>query len=413
MKRQTKLTFAAGGAMTLLAAVLVSALGLQSSQAEDVPAAVPQATPVSVASVIKRNVTRWSEFSGRMEAVERVDVRSRVAGAVQEVHFVEGALVKKGDLLFSIDPALYQAAVDQAAAQVAAAKARVAYTRSELERAQRLVSKNAIAQREVDQRLNERREADANLLAAQAALQTAKLNLSYTEVRAPVAGRVGKVEITVGNLVAAGPGAPVLTSLVSVSPIYASFDADERTVARTLEGLSSRKQLDSVPVQISTGNDAEISGHLQLVDNQVDSRSGTIRLRAVFDNQDGNLIPGQFARIHLGEAAAEPVVLINDRAVGTDQNKKFVMVLEEDNITSYREVALGDSIDGLREVTSGLHAGERIVINGLQRVRPGSLVMPQVVPMASDAAAAAANASNKPALSEASAGAEGSDANPS
>ena len=194
------------------------------------------ATPVSVATVVQSEVATWDEFSGRLEAVERVDIRSRVAGTVQSVHFREGALVGKGDLLITIDPAPYEAEVDRADAQVVAAQARLTFTRSETERMQRLLDEHAIAQREVDERTNAQREADANLRAAQAALQSARLNLGYTQVRAPVAGRVGRLEITSGNLVAAGPGAPVLTTLVSVSPIYASFEADEQVVARALHG---------------------------------------------------------------------------------------------------------------------------------------------------------------------------------
>jgi membrane fusion protein, multidrug efflux system len=375
--------------LTAIAAVVAAGVvGLHSQQAEaNPPAAAPQAIPVSVATVATQDVAAWEEFSGRLEAVERVDVRSRVAGAVQSVHFREGSLVKAGELLITIDPAPFQAEVDRAEAQVVAAQARVSYTKSELERANRLWSEHAIAQRELDERSNASREADANLRAAQAALQSARLNLGYTQVRAPVAGRVGRIEVTQGNLVAAGPSAPVLTTLVSVSPIYASFDADERTVTRALAdlpgGAGARNQLDKVPVQIGTSatSDTPYTGRLQLVDNQVDARSGTVRVRAVLDNKDGALMPGQFARIRLGQAKSRPAVLVNERAVGTDQNKRFVMVVGKDNTLAYREVQLGASIDGLRIVTAGLQANERVVVNGLQRVRPGALVQPQMVPM--------------------------------
>jgi multidrug efflux system membrane fusion protein len=318
---------------------------------------------------------------------------------VQSVHFREGALVNKGDLLITIDPAPYAADVERASAQVVAAQARQAFTRSEAERAQRLLDEKAIAQREHDERSNALREADANLRASQAALQTAKLSLGYTEVRAPVAGRVGRLEITVGNLVAAGPGAPVLTTLVSVSPIYASFDADEQIVTRALRdlqgleksGASARAQLERIPVQMWTGTqsldaagitaDKPFTGRLQLVDNQVDAKSGTVRVRAVFDNKDGSLIPGQFARLRLGQATTTPALLVNERAVGTDQNKKFVMVIDAENKANYREVTLGANVNGLRIVTAGLKPSERIVVNGLQRVRPGALVAPEPVAM--------------------------------
>jgi len=386
----------AGTTLTALAAVATAVFTLGSPTAGATSSqAAPPATPVSVATVVAGDVATWDEFSGRLEAVERVDIRSRVAGTVQSVHFREGALVNKGDLLITIDPAPYAAEVERAAAQVVAAQARQAFTRSEAERAQRLLEEKAIAQREHDERSNALREADANLRAAQAALQTAKLSLGYTEVRAPVAGRVGRLEITVGNLVAAGPGAPVLTTLVSVNPIYASFDADEQTVTRALRdlqgleksGASVRAQLERIPVQMWTGslgnvsNDAPTVGRLQLVDNQVDAKSGTIRVRAIFDNKDGTLMPGQFARLRMGQAKPSAALLISERAVGTDQNKKFVMVVGNDNKAAYREVTLGANVNGLRIVQSGLKANERIVVNGLQRVRPGSLLEPQVVPM--------------------------------
>ena len=228
-------------AATIAALAVLSggALYLSSSNAETRPAAegrnaAPQALPVPVAVIEQHEVSTWDEFSGRLEAVERVDVRSRVAGQVKSVHFTEGALVKSGELLVTIDPDPYAAEVDRTQAQVVAAQARLSYAKSEHQRARRLWEESAIAQRELDERVNAEKEADANLRAAQAALTSAKLNLSYTEVRAPVAGRVGKLEVTVGNLVAAGPGAPVLTTLVSVNPIYASFDADEHVVLRTL-----------------------------------------------------------------------------------------------------------------------------------------------------------------------------------
>jgi multidrug efflux system membrane fusion protein len=374
--------------LTALTAVSAAIFGLQGDEAiADAPPAEPQATPVSVATVVQSNVAAWSEFSGRLEAVERVEVRSRVAGAVQSVHFREGALVKQGDLLVTIDPAPYAAEVDRAQAQVLAAKARAALAKSEHERARRLWDERAIAQREYDERSNALLEADANQRAAEAALQSARLNLGYTQVRAPIAGRIGKIEVTGGNLVAAGPGAPVLTTLVSVSPIYASFDADEQIVTRALKGLpggtSARSHIERIPVHMGTaaGTDTPFEGRLQLVDNQVDARSGTVRVRAVFDNKDGALMPGQFARLRMGQASSDAALLVNERAVGTDQSKRFVMVVGADNKASWREVTLGAPVNGLRVVTSGLKPGERVVVNGLHRVRPGALLAPQPVAM--------------------------------
>ena len=370
--------------------------GVSSPRAQPSAATQPVGTPVSVATVMQSDVAAWDEFSGRLEAVERVDIRSRVAGTLQAVHFREGGLVQKGDLLLTIDPAPYAAEVERADAQVGAAQARVAQAKGEQDRAKRLWNEQAISQREFDERTNGQREADANLRAAQAALQTARLGLGYTELRAPVAGRVGKLEVTVGNLVAAGSGAAVLTTLVSVSPIYASFDADEQVVATALKDLqggasgpakSSGRDLQRIPVQMGTSasSDTPYQGHLQLVDNQVDAKSGTVRTRAVFDNKDGQLIPGQFARIRMGQANKRAALLINERAVGTDQNKKFVLVVGADNKAMYREVTLGASVNGLRVATTGLQVNERIVVNGLQRIRAGALVVPQQVEMSAKA----------------------------
>jgi len=348
------------------------------------PAEATPATPVSVALVTETGVSTWDEFSGRMEAVERVEVRARVAGSVHAVHFREGSIVRKGDLLITIDPAPYAAAVERAMAQVTAAQARVTLTTSELDRARRLWSERAIAQREHDERLNAEREAQANLQAAQASLRAAELDLSYTQLRAPVSGRVGKLEVTVGNLVSAGASSPVLTTLVSVDPIYASFEANEQLVQKALKQASHAKvSFSELPVQMLTSFDEQEtrSGKLQLVDNQVDARSGTVRLRAVLDNKDGSLMPGQFARLRLGQASEHRALLVSERAIGTDQSKRFVYVVGLGNKVEYREVSLGSAVQGMRIVSSGLRAGERVVVNGVQRVRPGIQVAPTEVPM--------------------------------
>ena len=377
--------------LTALIAIPVFIFGVHGqAEATSAPAA-PQAVPASVATVVQSEVAAWDDYSGRLEAVSRVEIRSRAAGTVQAVHFREGALVKAGDLLVSIDPAPYAAEVERAQAQTAAAQARATHAASEHERAQRLWDERAIAQRELDERRNALREAQAQLAASQAALRSARLDLGYTQVRAPIAGRIGRIEVSAGNLVAAGPGAPVLTTLMSVSPIYASFDAAEQRVLRALKDLpgggNTRAHLERIPVRMGTAGSADTpyAGYLQLVDNQVDAHSGTVRLRAVFDNADGSLMPGQFARLSLGQANKRPALLINERAVGTDQSKRFVLVVGDDNKAAYREVTLGAAVDGLRIVTQGLQPGERVVVNGLQRLRPGALLAPQ--PIAMDAKA--------------------------
>jgi membrane fusion protein, multidrug efflux system len=379
--RRTRVAATAG--LLLLAAVAAATFAWRASHATAPAAsAAPHAVPVSVAEVGLHTVDVWSEHSGRLEAVHRVELRARVAGTVQAVHFREGALVKAGDPLLTIDPAPYAAEVQRARAQVNAAQSRVTHTANEARRAELLWQERAIAQREFDERGNAAREAQAQFEADQAALQSARLNLGYTQVRAPVAGRMSRLDVTVGNLVPAGAGAPVLATLVSVSPIYAGFDADESVVADVLAatGGADPQQLQRVPVRAQIGG-RTVEGRLQLVDNQVDARSGTVRLRAVFDNADGSLLPGQFTRLRLNQSAAQPALLINERAVGTDQSKRFVFVVGADRKVTYREITLGAPVGGLRIVTSGLAAGEHVVLNGLQRVRPGVDVSPTLVAM--------------------------------
>ncbi len=352
-----------------------------------------QAAPASVATVEPRDVVLWDEFSGRLEAVERIDVRARVGGAIRATHFVEGDLVKAGDLLVTIDPAPYAAEVQRLEAQVAGAEARVALTAGDWERGRRLSDQQIVTARDLDVRANAYREAKAGLDGAKAALEAARLNLGYTEVRAAVAGRVGRREVTPGNLVATGAGAAVLTTLVSVDPVYASFDADEGVVLKALASIAGpaggRGKLDRIPVEMATVAGTPARGHLQFIDNKVDARSGTVRVRATFANGDGHLIPGQFARMRLGQAAPERLILVDERAVGTDQDKKFVLVVGADDRAAFRAVTLGRSVEGLRVVTSGLSGGERIVVNGLQRIRPGTLLRPEPVAMGERAPGAA------------------------
>ncbi|WP_180900052.1 efflux RND transporter periplasmic adaptor subunit [Martelella soudanensis] len=360
-------------------------VGLVANATEEAsaPAAPPPATPVTVTDVQSRKVTIWQEFSGRLEAVDRVEVHPRVGGAIQSVEFREGALVKAGDLLFTLDAAPYEAAVAQAAGQVASAEAKVDLAKQQLDRGLRLADNRTISESEMDQRKNAVAEADAALKTAQAALQSAQLELDYTKVKAPVSGRVGRVEITVGNLVSAGTASPALTTLVSADPIYASFNASEEVVARILSELpatnSALPPIDQIPVEIGTLLDdgTPISGKVQLIGNEVDAASGTIAVRAVIDNPDGRLIPGQFVRIRMGEPRPEDKILVSERAIGTDQDKKFVFVVGADNKVAYRPVELGRSDGGERIIESGLADGDRVVVNGLQHIRSGALVDPQ------------------------------------
>jgi len=375
----------------LVAITVVAAAGaylllpMTDNPGKAVAAAPPPAAPVSVAIVEPKSVKLWDEFSGRLEAVERVDIRSRVSGAIEAVHFREGALVNKGDILITIDPAPYKAEVMRAQAQLAATQARSALTQTDLERGKQLIDSRTLSQRDLDQRENAAREAEANVRAAQASLEASQLNLDYTKIRAPVAGRVGRLNVTVGNLVAAGASGPVLTTLVSVNPIYASFDADEASLLRALGSLptqAARNEIDRIPVQMVLGDsNTPRQGKLQLIDNQIATATGTVRVRAVFDNSDGALIPGQFARLFLGRADDKPVLLVSERAIGTDQDKRYVLVVDKDKKAAYREVTLGSAVDGLRVIRDGLTAGDQVIVSGLMRVRPGAPVEPKLVPM--------------------------------
>ncbi len=346
------------------------------------PAASPAitATPVGVAEVIEKPVVEWSDFSGRVEAIEHVQIRPRVNGTIDAVHFQEGQVVNKGAPLFTIDPRPYQAALAKAEATRESAKARLALAKTELARSSKLIVERAISQREQDQRANDVLETQAVLSAAQADVLSAQLNLQYTTITAPVTGRVSRAELTVGNLVGTGPDAPVLTTIVSVSPVYVNFELDEASYIRFVRnGAKGSTGVNNLPVFMGLANETDypFSGRIKSLDNQLDRQSGTLRVRAVFDNANGELTPGMYARVRTGDSAPRTTTLIRDQAVGTDQSKKYVFVITPENKVAYREVTLGPVIDGLRVVRSGLSKGERIVVEGLQKIRPNDVVDPQ------------------------------------
>jgi multidrug efflux system membrane fusion protein len=366
-----------------LAAFSLSGCGPSASQAA-APAA-PAGPPVSAATVVERSIGETQEFSGRLEAVERVDIRARVGGFITSVNFKPGSLVNKGDVLFVIDTRPFQAEANRAEAAAASSRSKADLARLELTRAEKLVADKAIAQREVDTASSNLKQLDADAKAAQASLETARLNLAYTKVTAPISGRVSKAEITAGNLV---DTTAILTSVVSTKDIYATFDGDEETYVRV-----SKQSHAGQPVAVHVGLAGEEGfpheGKLEFVDNQLDSRTGSVRMRATFANQDGAMAPGLFARVQIGGGSPKNALLILDRAVGTDQSRKFVFVVDKDSKAEYRAVTLGPVVDGLRVVRTGLKPGEKIVVNGLQRVRPGAPITAQTVPMAAEVAPAA------------------------
>ena len=350
----------------------------------------PPPPQVSVATVLEKRVKDWDEFTGRFQAVETVEIRPRVSGYIDRVAFKEGGLVKSGDLLFVIDPRPYQAEYDRAAADLKRYKTALELARIESVRVQRLRESGAVSQEELDERTSTVAQAEANAAGAQAALESAQLNLGFTRVTSPVTGRVSRAEVTRGNLVTGGNnGGTLLSSVVSMDPIYLYFDSDEQAYLRYIQMARNGQHAGDAPnpVQVGLANEEGFphQGRVDFIDNQLNPQTGTIRARAVLDNKDGQFTPGLFARVQLLGSDEYNAVLIDDRAVNTDQNQKYVFLLGADNKVEYRQVKLGRVIDGLRVVREGLKAGDTIVVNGAQRVHPGVTVTPQRVAMGGDA----------------------------
>jgi RND family efflux transporter MFP subunit len=356
------------------------------------PPPPPPPPAVTVAVVPERDVKEWDEFTGRLQAVDAVEIRPRVSGYIKRVAFAEGKEVHKGDVLFEIDARPYQADLESAEAGLEQAKTGAALATREVERAKKLVDVQAISREEYDTRVSAESQGVAQIRAAEAAVATAKLNLEWTRVRSPIDGQVSNAQVTQGNLVQAGPpDATLLTTVVSLDPIYCYFEGDEQTylkyalLARSGARPSSRDVRN--PVYIGLANEDGLfphKGYVDFVDNRVNPETGTIRARAVFANKDRRFTPGLFARVKLVGSGKYRAVLVQDRAVGTDQDKKFLLVLKPDTTVEYRQVELGRTIEGLRVIKSGVTEGERVIVNGLQRVQPGMKVTPKTEPMAPD-----------------------------
>jgi membrane fusion protein, multidrug efflux system len=346
--------------------------------------AVPLPT-VTVAEVEERKIAEWDEFIGRFEAVESVEIRPRVSGTIEHVAFQEGKEVRKGDLLFQIDPRPYRADLARAEAELAQAGSTAVLAKSSFERSKRLIAAEATTREDLESRTAGAERGSAAVSAAQASVTSARLNLGWTQVRSPIRGRVGRAEITEGNLVQAG--ASRLTSVVSLDPIYVYFDADERSYLKLVAHRGGARSPRTPIVMGMADEDGAFPhhGYLDFVDNQLDPRTGTVRARALFANKDQRFAPGLFARLRVLDSNEYLAPVVNDRAVGTDQDKKFVLVLKDDNTVDYRPVELGPLVDGYRVVKSGLKAHEKIVVNGLQRLRPGAKVVATAGPMLADA----------------------------
>ncbi len=359
------------------------------------PLAPPPPAAVSVAPVLQRDVSEWDEFSGRLEAVDQVEIRPRVSGYIKRVTFTEGREVKKGEVLFEIDAREYQADLERAQAQLEQARTAADLAQREVDRARKLVNVQAISREEFDSRTSAQANGAAAVKAVEAAVATARLNLGWTGVRSPINGRVSRAEVTEGNLVQSGPpDATLLTTVVSLDSMYLYFDSDEQTYLRysgRAAAAGNRGWRDArFPVYLGLANETGFphEGHLDFVDNRIDPASGTIRTRAIFSNRDRRFTPGLFARVKLVGSQRTPALLVRDAAIGTDQDRKFVLVLGPGDSLAYRPVEIGRLNEGLRIVRSGIKAGDRVVVNGLMRVRPGMKVTPTVVAMVPDSAEA-------------------------
>jgi multidrug efflux system membrane fusion protein len=340
----------------------------------------PPAPQVTVAEVLHQPLRDWSDFTGRLEAVQSVEVRPRVSGFIDRLEFQEGSRVKKDQILLRIDPRPFRAEADRQLAARDRARAQLELAKANHARAQRLIGENAISREEFERLSSDESVAASDLAAATAALEAAQLNLQFTEVRSPIDGRVSRALITQGNLVSSDS---VLTTIVSDDPIYASFDADEQTFLH-YRRTADRSGGDPVYLGLADEQDYPHAGTLNFIDNQIDRKTGTIRARAIFANPKGIFSPGLFVRIRLVGHDTREAVLIDDRAVGTDLGKKFVMVLQSDSTVEYRSVTLGSEVNGMRIVKGGLQPGDVIVVNGLQRVRPGATVAATRVEMSGD-----------------------------
>lgn len=366
-----------------LALALLAALAAAGCSSEAAPAGGPPPPEVSVAPVLSKPVGQWDEFTGRVAAVESVELRPRVSGYVQRVAYAEGQEVRKGDLLFVIDPRPYQAALDRAQAELARARAESQLARAQAARAQSLIEAKAISREEFEQRRANTAGADAAVRAAEAAVAAARLDLQFTQVRAPVSGRAGRALVTAGNLAQAD--ATLLTTVVSQDPVFVYFEADEQTWLRYAELARKGERADTGnPVRVGLASESGYphAGTVDFIDNQVDPGTGTVRARAVLRNPDRLFTPGLFARVQLQGGGERPALLVDDKAILTDQDRKYVYVLGDGNTALRRDVVLGRNVGGLRVVASGLTPRDRVIVRGLQKVFfPGMPVVPKAVAM--------------------------------
>jgi RND family efflux transporter MFP subunit len=387
MNRQSISIWFAAAVFALV--ILVQLTGCTRGESATPVAAAP-APAVSVATVVSRQIADSDEFTGRFEAVERVEIRPRVTGYLSSVNFVQGREVTRGEVLFVIDQRPYEADLKRARAQLEQARSQLTLATSEQDRANKLLAAHAISREELESRESALEQAHANVAGAQAAVDTAALNLSFTRVTAPITGVVSRAEITAGNLVTSGQ--TLLTTVVSVDPIYVSFQGDEQGFLNFMNYARKGGDAEAThPVFVGLANEEGYphEGAIAFVDNEIDGTTGTVRARVRLDNHHREFTPGMFARVKVVGAKTFPALLINESAVGTDQGLKYVLRLGNDNTIEYRQVKLGPVVDGLRVIREGLNVGDTIVVNGLQHVRPGMTITPQRVAMGEDTLKAA------------------------
>ncbi len=377
MSKNTKRTILLSTAVVIMLAA-GAAVSLQFSGSADasVPAPVEQAIPVVAVTVQQQQVQAWSGFSGRLRAVDYAEIRPEVSGRIMAVKFDDGQMVKTGDVLMIVDPRPYEAAVAKAEADLLSASTNATFAHDEMERAAALIKTEAISKSLYDSRSNTNRMAQASKAAAEASLQQAKLDLDHAYVKAPISGRISRAEVTIGNLVQAGPGAPLLTSIASLDGIYADFDVDEQTYMQSIHRPDQDTPQPAIAVEMILPGDTQVSykGEIKSFDNRIDTASGTIRARAIFANEDHNLIPGMTISVRLADSNNMNALLVPEAAIGTDQDKRFVYAIGQDNRVAYHPVTLGRQIDGQRVVLSGLEGGDRVIVEGLQHIAPGALV---------------------------------------
>jgi membrane fusion protein, multidrug efflux system len=376
---------AAGAALFLLIGGGYALYHAASARSE--PQALPAAMPVAVERLRPQTIKPFAEFSGRINAVDYAEIRPEVVGRITEIRFKDGQEVKAGDVLFVIDPRPYQAAAAKAAADLASAINKARLTKIERERGDNLIKVQALAQEAYDQRVTADDVAQAAVKSAQAALASAQVNVDYAFIKAPISGRVSRAEITVGNLVGSSTVAPqLLASIVSDDGVYADFEVDEQTYLDILRNRAATGA-QSIPVDLTVQGDAQAKayhGVIESFDNRINSGSGTMRARARFANTDGSLVPGMFVSVRMGSGTLPDALLVPETAIGNDQSKRFVYVVSKDNKAEYREVGLGATMDGERVVTAGLKSGDRVILDGLQKLAPGAPVAPEGVQTASN-----------------------------